>query len=163
MRSLDLIREVFTRGIPFNRFLGVELVSLEPGRAVIEVPFLPDYVGDVPKRIVHGGILSTLIDTAGGATAFSVLDVSRELGVNTIDMRVDYVRPGRGQKFIATGSVIRKGGRIVVTRVEVHNDEGTLIAIGTAAYSIFTSQKRRLHHQEGVAPEDGDDEGKGGE
>jgi uncharacterized protein (TIGR00369 family) len=136
------MRQMFDRLIPFNRHLGLELVELSVGRAVLRIPFRKEYLGDVGKGSVHGGILSTLIDTAGGATASSVLDFGREGGVNTVDMRVDYVRPGRGKGFVATGTAIRKGKRIVVTRVEVHNDEGTLIAIGTATYSIFARDRR---------------------
>ncbi len=136
--TLAIVRRFFTDLIPFNQHLKLNLTELDVGRAVIEVPFLPEYVGDSTKQIVHGGVISTLIDVAGGATAFSMLDFPRERSLNTVDMRVDYVRMGRGEKFIATGSVIRKGNRICVTRVEVTNDDGTLIAHGTAAYSIFS-------------------------
>jgi uncharacterized protein (TIGR00369 family) len=138
---LDNVRRIFNEGIPFNRFLGLTLVELSAGRAVVEVPFRPEFVGDVPKRIVHGGVLSTLIDVTGGATAFSVLEWPKETSLNTVDMRVDYVRMGRGEKFVATGHVLRKGNRICVTRVEVVDDEGTLVAHGTAAYSIFSPRE----------------------
>ncbi len=135
---LDGVRKFFNAGIPFNRFLGLELTEIEVGHAVCEIEFKEDYVGDFKKKIVHGGIISTLIDVTGGATAFSTLEPPKEVSVNTIDMRVDYVRMGRGKKFIATGNVVRKGNRICVTRMEVVNDEGLLIAHGTAAYTIFT-------------------------
>lgn len=138
---LQKVTEIFNEGIPFNRFLGLRLVELSEGRAVVEVPFREEYIGDVPKHIVHGGVISTLIDVTGGATAFSVLEFPRETSLNTVDMRVDYVRMGRGEKFVATGQVLRKGNRICVTRVEVVNDEGTLVAHGTAAYSIFSGRR----------------------
>jgi uncharacterized protein (TIGR00369 family) len=117
--------------------------EIEPGRAVVSLPFRPEFVGDVSKGIVHGGVISTLIDATGGATAFSVLDVERgETSLNTVDMRVDYLRMGRGERFIATGTVIRKGNRICVTRIEVTNDEGVMVALGTAAYTIFSQDGR---------------------
>jgi uncharacterized protein (TIGR00369 family) len=133
---LEMVRGFFD-ALPFNRHLSLELAELVPGRAVVEVPFRPEFVGDIYKNMLHGGVVSTLIDVTGGFTAFSVLDYPREISLNTVDMRVDYVRPGRGERFIATGSVIRKGNRICVTRIEVDSDDGTLIAHGTAAYSIF--------------------------
>lgn len=141
---LDGFRRFFNDAIPFNRHLQLRLIELEPGRAVIEVPFRPEYVGDVGKHIVHGGVISTLIDVTGGATAFSMLDFPRETSLNTVDMRVDYIRMGRGQSFRGTGTVLRKGNRICVTRIEVTNDEGVLIAHGTATYSIFAHPPERL-------------------
>lgn len=137
-KTLDQVRCFFEEGIPFNKFLGLTVRELEPGRAVVSIPFRPEYVGDSKKGIVHGGIISTLIDLTGGATAFTVLEPPRETSLNTIDMRVDYMRMGRGKEFIATGSVLRKGNRICVVRIEVVNDEDMLIAHGTAAYNIFT-------------------------
>jgi uncharacterized protein (TIGR00369 family) len=144
MDILDGIRRFFNDAIPFNRFLQLRLIELDTGHAVVEVPFRPEYIGDIGKNIIHGGVISTLIDVTGGATAFSVLDFPRETSLNTVDMRVDYIRMGRGRAFRATGTVLRKGNRICVTRIEVSNDEGTLVAHGTATYSIFSHPPERL-------------------
>ena len=54
--------------------------------------------------------------------------------IGTIDMRVDYVRPGKGEWFEATGRVLRTGNKVAVTRMEVHNDKDELIALGTGTY-----------------------------
>ena len=56
--------------------------------------------------------------------------------MGTIDLRVDYLRPGRGKYFIATARIVRKGSRIAVTHMELHNDAGELIATGGAAYVV---------------------------
>jgi uncharacterized protein (TIGR00369 family) len=142
-KFLARVTAFFQEEIPFNRQLGMVVDEIEPGRAVVSLPFRPEFVGDVSKGIVHGGVISTLIDATGGATAFSVLDVERgETSLNTVDMRVDYLRMGRGERFIATGTVIRKGNRICVTRIEVTNDEGVMVALGTAAYTIFSQDGR---------------------
>jgi len=141
-QALDQIKEIFNEGIPFNKFLGLRVIEIERGRVVAEIPFRrPQYVGDTGKSIVHGGVISTLIDATGGAVAFTMLDFDRgETSLNTVDMRVDYVRMGRGERFLATGTVIRKGNRICVTRTEVTDDDGHLVAHGTAAYTIFSRQ-----------------------
>ena len=55
--------------------------------------------------------------------------------LGTIDMRVDFLRPGLGEVFFATGLVLRVGRKVAVTRMELHNDEGSLIAVATGAYS----------------------------
>ncbi|XP_060084824.1 monocarboxylate 2-oxoacid-binding periplasmic protein all3028-like [Ylistrum balloti] len=92
------------------------------------MPYCDTFIGDTTKKVLHGGILATLIDTAGAAAAFSVLDTAEEGGVNTIDMRIDFLKPARGKHFIGTGQVIRKGSRIVVTDIKVTNDTETLVA-----------------------------------
>ncbi len=56
--------------------------------------------------------------------------------IGTIDMRIDYLRPGIGDHFIATGYVLRTGNKVAVTRMELHNDAGQLIAVGTGAYVV---------------------------
>ena len=54
--------------------------------------------------------------------------VERISRCGTIDLRVDYVRPGRGQEFIATATIIRSGNKVAVARMEMHNEDGMLIA-----------------------------------
>ena len=56
--------------------------------------------------------------------------------IGTIDLRVDYLRPGRGNYFIATGRVVRLGNRVAVAHMDLVNDTGELIATGGAAYMV---------------------------
>ena len=56
--------------------------------------------------------------------------------MGTIDLRVDYLRPGRGKHFISAAKVVRLGNRIAVTHMELTNDEGELISTGAAAYVV---------------------------
>ena len=58
------------------------------------------------------------------------------IGSITHSLRVDYLRPGLGGTFSAKGFVLRAGRKVAVTRMELHNDEDSLIAVGTGAYSI---------------------------
>ena len=139
--KLDVVRHFFAEAIPFNKYLGLELEFLDHGHAIIAVAMRPEFVGDPVKQIVHGGLLSTLIDVTGGLTAFSTLIWPRETSLNTIDMRVDYIKMGKGARFTCEGTVVRKGNRIIVTRTDVKDDQGNLIALGTATYNIFSSSK----------------------
>jgi uncharacterized protein (TIGR00369 family) len=56
--------------------------------------------------------------------------------VSTIDVRVDFLRPGIGKWFTVTAYVLRTGKKIAVTRIELHNDQDDLIAVGTASYVV---------------------------
>ena len=54
--------------------------------------------------------------------------------LGTIDLRVDYLRPGRGEGFKATAVLLRSGNKVAVVRSELHAVDGTLIAVGTGTY-----------------------------
>ena len=87
------------------------------------------------------------LDVAGGIAAWlGVLKklqgdpleeiVERFSKIGTIDLRIDYLRPGRGNYFLATGSILRTGNKVAVTRMELHNDEELLVAVGTGTYIV---------------------------
>ena len=56
--------------------------------------------------------------------------------LGTIDLRVDYLRPGLGKSFVASGYTLRTGRKVAVTRIELHNDQQDLIAVGTGSYVV---------------------------
>jgi acyl-coenzyme A thioesterase PaaI-like protein len=60
----------------------------------------------------------------------------RLANVGTIDLRIDYLRPDLGKYFIVSGSILRAGNKVTVTRMELHNDEDAHIAVGTGAYLV---------------------------
>ena len=69
MENNPRLRAVFQfieDGIPFNKFLGIKVEHIEVGRVVLRLPFRELLVGDVFRPAIHGGVISTLVDTAGG-------------------------------------------------------------------------------------------------
>lgn len=141
-----IVREVFEQRIPFNQVLGLEIVSMgDP--VVIRFDFRPELVGNYVRKALHGGVISAALDTVGGMAAFLDLmhrlnDVTLEervarLGrVGTIDLRIDYLRSGIGESFDATAVVLRSGSRVVVTRMELHDQDAKLLAVGTGTYIV---------------------------
>lgn len=133
----DALRQVMEELIPFNKFLGVRAVEIDRGRVRIEVPFRPELIGDPLRQAMHGGVISMLADTAGGAAVWSALDEPRAR-VSTIDMRVDYLRPGRQETLVAEASLVRLGRRLGVTDMRLFHPSapGDAIATGKAVYNI---------------------------
>ncbi len=140
------IREIFAE-IPFNKVLGLELRTLDKERPQVGFRMRDELIGNYVRGTLHGGVISSVIDVTGGLTAFLGMQHNltdqelderfRQFGrLGTIDLRIDYLRPGRGKEFIATGHNIRTGTRIAVSRVEVANETGEVIAVGTGAYVI---------------------------
>jgi uncharacterized protein (TIGR00369 family) len=106
-----------------------------------------ELIGNFVQGRLHGGMIAATLDTVGGlAVAVAIAEkhkgeTAEQIGhrfnrVGTIDMRVDYLRPGMGRRFVATGRVIRLGGRIASVQMMLENDGGEAIATGTAAYVV---------------------------
>ncbi len=138
------VREMFER-IPFNQALGIELDEISTSRVVMHLSMKPELVGNFVHGILHGGVIASLLDVAGGATAMlGVFDRHRHLTehecatrlarLGTIDLRIDYLRPGRGKRFSASAVPLRAGNKVAVVRSELHNEEGVLVAVGTGTY-----------------------------
>lgn len=137
---------LFNDTMPFNTLLGLDVVDGDNG-IELHADWKHELTGNPLKGILHGGVTATMLDTIGGLVAITETikhtDASQlsELKVRlptmgTVDMRVDYLRPGRGARFIATASVIRKGSKLVVCRMELHNEKGDHIAFGTGTYML---------------------------
>lgn len=148
LRSLVEYFESLSGGKPtFDSFLKLEDASPDLDTACLRFKMRDDFLGNLVYRILHGGLISAVLDTVGGAAVFmnvykQVKGKPREVQVKhlsknaTIDLRVDYLRPGRGEEFIATGWILRSGRKVAVTRMELRNESGDLIAVGTGCYSI---------------------------
>jgi uncharacterized protein (TIGR00369 family) len=137
-----LMRKVMEDHIAFNKHLGIRVESFDEAAPKLRFDMRPELVGNPARQILHGGVISATLDVAGGFAI--MLSLAAEMSgiptsfpkLGTIDLRVDYLRPGRGRHFIATARIVRKGSRIAVTHMELHNDAGELIATGGAAYVV---------------------------
>ncbi len=144
---LEHLKIVYEEKMPFNKYLGLKIDSISMDGAVVRIDMRDDLIGNFEKNILHGGVISTLLDFTGGVIAQihvinemkgASLDkiVKRLTSMGTIDMRIDYMRPGKGNYFLATGHILRLGHKVAVTRTEFTNDEGVLIAVGTSTYIV---------------------------
>ncbi|ADI14250.1 thioesterase superfamily protein [Truepera radiovictrix DSM 17093] len=133
------LRTLFEELIPFNKLLGLKLerFTRTPAQVVSRLELRPEHIGNALRGMPHGGLLSALIDaTAGAAAAVAVGDPERIPGVATIDMRVDYLKPAAGVQLLTTSDVMRSGSRVVVVRSELHDELGTLVALGSNVFNV---------------------------
>ncbi|MCB0037497.1 MAG: thioesterase family protein [Anaerolineales bacterium] len=140
-----LLQMVIEQFIPFNQMLGIRYVPGNP--LLVSIENRPELVGNERRKMLHGGVIATLLDVAGGmAILKNFLDTNdvhsradmaeKMVRVATIDLRVDYLRPGIGERFTAKAEIIRPGKRVTVTRMELHNEEDVLLALGTGTYAV---------------------------
>ena len=122
--------------VPFNLFLGLKVVRLEEGFSRVELPFRPEFIGDPVRPALHGGVISTLADTCGVAAIFTSAGSTE--GISTVDLRVDYLRPGRSETLVAEGRVVRQGDRVGVVDIHVFHPESSEkpVATGKGVYNI---------------------------
>ncbi|UCG83384.1 MAG: thioesterase family protein [Dehalococcoidia bacterium] len=132
---------------PFIDMLGLEFIPTEGGNICIKLALRDELALRFRGGVLNGAVISAMMDIIGGAVVtwrlkdevegLSLEEQARKLSkVSTVDMRVDYLRPAKGKVFTATGSVLRRGRGIAVTRMELHNEENTLIAVGSGTYTV---------------------------
>jgi uncharacterized protein (TIGR00369 family) len=130
----EQILKVMAEQVPFNRLLGIRGESASAGACVLVLPVRPEFVGDFRRPALHGGVVCSLIDTAGGVAAWSAL--GPEESVSTVDLTVDYLEPaGLAAPLRASAQLVRKGNRVCHVRVAVTQD-GKLVAEGRGVYNI---------------------------
>ena len=115
-----LLIDWFEQGIPFNTHLGLRVDTLVRGVAVLRLPFREELIGDRGRPALHGGVTSMLADTAGGAACFSMLDRDEDR-VSTVDLRVDYLRPGAAADVVCRAEVVRMGNRVSATTMSLYS------------------------------------------
>jgi uncharacterized protein (TIGR00369 family) len=145
-QRLDQVKELFhsiEELIPFNRYLGLQTESIDHEGAVVHLDMRDELIGNFQDGVLHGGVISATFDVVGGmaAMASAVLregsleeSLRRLRSTSTIDLRVDYLRPGSGDRFTAHGFTLRAGARVAVARMELHNERHELLAVGTGTY-----------------------------
>ena len=141
----ETIKKRYTNSVPFHALLGLKVSKFDFESAEITLSDKKELLGNVAQESLHGGVTASVLDSIGGLVAIGNF-LSREKDqssdyiknrisrMGTIDLRVDYLLPGKGRNFTATGRVIRAGKRVTVCRMEMHNDENDCIALGTGTY-----------------------------
>lgn len=123
---------------PFEELLGMKLISLEKGRAVMEMAFKRELTQ--PAGVVHGGAIASLVDTAS-AIAMKTL-VNSERQYYTAELKVRYLSPFRMGKIIADARIASSRGRKAVGEVEIKEQHGKIIARSTAIILLEKELKK---------------------
>ena len=137
----------FLEQIPFNKVLGLKPTKLSNDYCEFKMNMKDDLIGNFLQGILHGGAISTALDVTGGAMAMVAAwqrlkqqevpseERTKTLSkLGTIDMRVDFLQPGKGKEFTIGATLLRIGNKVAVTRMEFKNENNDLIAVGTGTY-----------------------------
>ncbi|MGG7567413.1 PaaI family thioesterase [Rhodovulum sp. DZ06] len=136
LKALAAIGQKFIGAIPHNRALNMEIVDLMAGEAMMRVPWDERFVGDPATGVLHGGVITALLDSCSGAAVLS--HPSGVTTTATIDLRIDYMRPARPGKAITCKAVCYRATRSVafVRGSAWDEDEGDLVAASSGAFTV---------------------------
>lgn len=108
--------------LPHFRALGLEVLEAAAGVCAMRLPYDPRYLGDPETGVIHGGVISTLGDSAAGVAV--MLSVPRETAIATLDLRVDHLRPAvAGRDLWARAECYAQTRSVAFVRVGVHQGE----------------------------------------
>ena len=136
---------IFEERIRFNQVLGLKIDSLEAAGVEAHIPMRDELLGHYAHNRLHGGVISATLDAMGGLAVMAAIGarhmneppearLNRFAKLGTIDLRVDYLRPAIGARYVARATVMRLGSRVASTRMEFLDAEGKLLSSGAAAY-----------------------------
>ena len=133
---LDRLVPLLVDGSPHAQALGFVLEGLGPGSALMRAPYREDLVGDPDTGVMHGGVVTALLDHACGLAAFSGLGAQDAPA--TLDLRIDYMRAARpGHDVEAQAKCLKAHGLIAFVRATAHDgDPSDPVAIAQAAFMI---------------------------
>jgi uncharacterized protein (TIGR00369 family) len=139
------LKKVFEEMIVFNQVLGLKITSLKSTQVRGRIDMKPDLVGHFSFNRLHGGVISAGLDAMGGLAVMAAIGarhmdetplqrLHRFGKLGTIDLRIDYLRPGIGEYFELRAQVMRLGSRVASTRMEFLGADGKLLSTGSGAY-----------------------------
>lgn len=144
---IEPLKKIFEHSIAFNQVLGLKIASITPERVTAHIAMKPELVGHYSFNRIHGGVISAGLDAMGGLAVMAAIGarhmdepptqrLHRFSKLGTIDLRIDYLRPGIGERFELRAEVMRLGSRVASTRMEFLGMDGKLLSTGSAAYIV---------------------------
>lgn len=143
----SMLKIVMEEKIPFCNLLGVKLESFDPDAPRLTIEMREQLLGNFAQGMLHGGVIASVLDSVAGFAILlkmaqqspqdDVVAQLKEFGkMSTIDLRIDYLQPGRGKYFIASAEVTRLGKRVANVLMDFRNENGDRIATGAAAFML---------------------------
>jgi uncharacterized protein (TIGR00369 family) len=138
----------FASNVPHNRALGMVIDDIGENWAQISLPYDTRFVGNPETGVLHGGVITALLDATCGAAVFTSLP--RMQPIATLDLRIDYLRPAEaGRTVVAKATCYHLSKNVGFARaVAYHDDESQPIATAAGTFMVATAtgrEAKKLH------------------
>jgi len=141
------LKEIFEERIVFNQVLGLKIDDMTSDGVTGHIEMRRELIGHFAHQRLHGGVISAGLDAMGGLAVMAAIGarhmdeppmqrLMRFGKLGTIDLRIDYLRPGIGDSFVLRAQVMRLGSRVASTRMEFLGADGKLLSTGAGAYIV---------------------------
>lgn len=139
----DGIKTLFAGASPHMKALGYEITDVGDGLAVATVPYNKMLVGDPRTGVLHGGVVTSLLDTTGGAAV--LMKVREPIPIATLDLRIDYLRPAVPHQMLRCRvECFKASSQVAFTRGFAYEDDlADPVASMAATYMLRTTATRR--------------------
>jgi uncharacterized protein (TIGR00369 family) len=133
---MDELRRFMTGLVPYWQTLGLELLEVEPGRAVFAANVRPQLL---QNGVLHGGVLASIADSACAVAA-----ISRVYPANyatTINLQVSYLKPVLEGRFRAVGRCLKAGKNVLFSEAQVFDDREVLVCSASSQLLVIPWDK----------------------
>jgi uncharacterized protein (TIGR00369 family) len=129
----------FAANVPHNKALGVVIEALEADGVVFRMPYDPRFVGNPDTGVLHGGVITALLDGCSGAAVFAA---QPRWPIATLDLRIDYMSAAQpGRDLFAYATCYKLTRNVGFTRaVAYHDDRSKPVASAVATFMLATKQ-----------------------
>ena len=125
----------FMEVVPHADALGMEIVMATPGCVEVAMPWAPEFVGDPRTGVLHGGVISALMDMSCGLSV--LCHPSHPPVTATIDLRIDYLRSATpGQRVSARAECFHVTRSVAFVRAVARDEGDTPVATATGAFTV---------------------------
>jgi uncharacterized protein (TIGR00369 family) len=142
---LAALHEIYEEKIVFNQWMGLRVESIKATGIVASLDMKPELVGHFAYNRIHGGVISAVLDAMGSLAVMAAMGakhmdepvekrLERFTRHSTVDLRIDFLRPGIGERFVIHAEAMRVGAKVGNARMEFRSLDGKVLSTGTAAY-----------------------------
>lgn len=132
----------FATFLPHCKALNMSMDLLEPSQAIMSMPYDKRLIGDPETGVIHGGAVSALMDTCGGASVF--MHPENAGPSVTLDLRIDYMRPAKpGERIVAQAHCFHVTRTVAFVRVTAWAGENKAESVATATGAFSFQHKTK--------------------
>jgi uncharacterized protein (TIGR00369 family) len=133
LRRRQAILEVMPAA-PFMGWMGLVFDKYEPDDVVVRLPFREELTND--GVVYHGGVIASMLDTAGAAAAWSNHDFDKGVRASTVSMSVQYVGAAKQSDLLCHGRTVKRGRELIFTEITASDADGNVVAHAVQTYRI---------------------------